>query len=90
MQVENDPWCSSGGLALDGTLVGTGGWDNGIKTVRYLKTCNGCEFQEYQTALADPRWYVFHSFVLNIIISTNILFPCNRIHDTESPTTVYK
>ncbi|POO00872.1 1,4-alpha-glucan-branching enzyme [Trema orientale] len=52
-----DPWCSSGGLAVDGTLVGTGGWDDGVKTVRYLKPCDTCDFQEYQTALADPRWY---------------------------------
>lgn len=52
-----DPWCSSGGLAVDGTLVGTGGWDNGVKTVRYMKPCDSCDFKEYQTTLADPRWY---------------------------------
>lgn len=52
-----DPWCSSGGLAVDGSLVGTGGWDNGVKTVRYMKPCDTCDFKEYQTALADPRWY---------------------------------
>ncbi|GMN50579.1 hypothetical protein TIFTF001_019728 [Ficus carica] len=38
-----DPWCSSGGLAVDGTLVGTGGWDNGVKTVRYMKPCNSSD-----------------------------------------------
>ncbi|KAL5572625.1 hypothetical protein UlMin_022222 [Ulmus minor] len=59
LKMEYDMWCSSGGLMVDGTLLGTGGWDNGIKAVRYLKPCGGlgCDFLEYQTTLADPRWY---------------------------------
>lgn len=68
-QLVYDPWCSSGGLAEDGTLVGTGGWDDGVKTVRYLKPCDTCDFKEYQTALADPRWYLssLYMYICNII-----------------------
>ncbi|KAF3441899.1 hypothetical protein FNV43_RR15814 [Rhamnella rubrinervis] len=57
LKMQYDPWCSSGGLAVDGTLVSTGGWNDGVKTVRYISPCVGCDFEEYQTALADPRWY---------------------------------
>lgn len=42
---------------VDGTLVGTGGFQGGAKTVRYLGTCPTCDWKEYPTALAEPRWY---------------------------------
>ncbi|KAM6583213.1 hypothetical protein CsatB_010215 [Cannabis sativa] len=57
LKLKYDPWCSSGGLTADGKLIGTGGWDNGVKTVRYFKPCDTCDFLEYQKPLADPRWY---------------------------------
>ncbi|XP_062088789.1 aldehyde oxidase GLOX1 [Humulus lupulus] len=57
LKLEYDPWCSSGGLTADGSMIGTGGWDNGVKTVRYFKPCDTCDFVEYKKPLADPRWY---------------------------------
>jgi hypothetical protein len=57
-----DPWCSSGGLAADGTLVSTGGWLRGSRTVRFMRPCNDCDWKEFQTALADSRWYVYACF----------------------------
>ena len=30
---------------------------SGAKTVRYLETCQGCNWREFPTALADRRWY---------------------------------
>ncbi|KAH7572275.1 hypothetical protein ACOSP7_015346 [Xanthoceras sorbifolium] len=57
LKIETDTWCSSGGLTVDGNLVGTGGFMNGANTVRFLDTCDKCDWREYPTALADPRWY---------------------------------
>ncbi|KAG6658435.1 aldehyde oxidase GLOX1-like [Carya illinoinensis] len=65
LKVEWDLWCSSGGLAADGTLVGTGGWLNGSRTVRYMRPCLDCDWKEYQTALADLRWYATQATLAN-------------------------
>lgn len=55
-----DPWCSSGGLAPDGTLVGAGGFADGGRTLRYIGggACQECEWREYDNVLAADRWYV--------------------------------
>jgi len=53
-----DPWCSSGGVAADGTFVSTGGFDSGAKSVRYMgPICDGCEWREYDNILGAERWY---------------------------------
>ncbi|KAJ4708487.1 glyoxal oxidase-related protein [Melia azedarach] len=57
LKIQTDTWCSSGGLTVDGHLVGTGGYQGGANTVRYLWTCDKCDWKEYPTALAEPRWY---------------------------------
>ncbi|KAI9192595.1 hypothetical protein LWI28_025248 [Acer negundo] len=57
LKIETDTWCSSGGLTVDGNLVGTGGFMNGARTLRFLNTCDECDWREYPAALADPRWY---------------------------------
>lgn len=56
VKVDTDTWCSSGGLSVDGAIVSTGGYQSGVKAVRYL-TCPTCDWKEYPPALADPRWY---------------------------------
>lgn len=56
MQVLTDPWCSSGGLSPDGTVVSTGGWHDGGRAVRYLPECATCDWREYPTALTGERW----------------------------------
>ncbi|XP_044461352.1 aldehyde oxidase GLOX1-like [Mangifera indica] len=57
LKIEHDTWCSSGGLTVDGNLVSTGGNGKGANTVRYLSTCENCDWREYPVSLADPRWY---------------------------------
>ncbi|KAE9600323.1 hypothetical protein Lal_00046039 [Lupinus albus] len=58
LKVTVDPWCSSGGLAPDGTLISSGGWNDGAKTLRYIRdSCPNCDFRESIDALQDPRWY---------------------------------
>ncbi|KAI4347093.1 hypothetical protein L6164_007942 [Bauhinia variegata] len=57
LKIESDPWCSAGGLATDGTLVGTGGFVDGEQTVRTIGTCADCDWQENVKGLAERRWY---------------------------------
>lgn len=57
LKVLTDTWCSSGGLAADGTLVNTGGWNDGGRAVRYLSPCQNCDWREHPTALSGQRWY---------------------------------
>ncbi|KAF5742985.1 hypothetical protein HS088_TW09G01047 [Tripterygium wilfordii] len=57
LELNTDTWCSSGGLTVDGTLVSTGGFEGGARTLRYLRDCNTCDWEEYPTALASLRWY---------------------------------
>lgn len=78
-QVGGDAWCSSGGLAADGTLVSSGGFLDGGKTLRYIGGgCQDCEWREYDNTLAEDRWYVLyiylhqiHIFVFFLICVTN-------------------
>ncbi|RCV34358.1 hypothetical protein SETIT_7G153800v2 [Setaria italica] len=66
LSIVTDTWCSSGYVAPDGTLVQTGGWEDGNRKVRLMPACTGpdtagaCDWSE---KLADPdvlagaRWY---------------------------------
>ncbi|CAJ1937000.1 unnamed protein product [Sphenostylis stenocarpa] len=63
---QGDPWCSSGGLAPDGTFVSTGGFNTGAKTVRYMgPNCQGCQWREYDQILAADRWYATQQILPN-------------------------
>ncbi|OEL15999.1 Aldehyde oxidase GLOX [Dichanthelium oligosanthes] len=58
--VFTDTWCSSGTVAPDGTLVQTGGWNDGYRNARTMPVCTGdesCDWSEKQDALAANRWY---------------------------------
>ncbi|XP_009794042.1 aldehyde oxidase GLOX-like [Nicotiana sylvestris] len=60
LMVQTDVWCSSGAVFPDGSLVQTGGFNDGEKVVRVFKPCNGnntCDWQEIQGGLAQRRWY---------------------------------
>ncbi|CAH9120329.1 unnamed protein product, partial [Cuscuta europaea] len=59
LMVQTDVWCSSGGVMPDGTLVQTGGWNDGDHVVRVLAPCadNKCDWVELPGALLQWRWY---------------------------------
>ncbi|KAL8158769.1 hypothetical protein V2J09_000306 [Rumex salicifolius] len=57
LKVMSDPWCSSGGLSVDGTLISTGGWADGERSIRYFDGCNTCDWRESNQKLSDIRWY---------------------------------
>ncbi|ONK69097.1 uncharacterized protein A4U43_C05F19320, partial [Asparagus officinalis] len=55
LKVTTDTWCSSGGFGPDGSLVQTGGWKDGGRAVRYLRTCDNCDWEEFPVALSGER-----------------------------------
>ncbi|GFP94748.1 galactose oxidase [Phtheirospermum japonicum] len=57
LKLETSPWCSSGALNKNGELVSTGGDKGGFQSIRVLKPCPTCQFQEHTRALYTNRWY---------------------------------
>ncbi|XP_011073112.1 aldehyde oxidase GLOX [Sesamum indicum] len=59
LTVQTDTWCSSGALLPDGTLVQTGGYNDGDHVIRILVPCNGgnCDWVEFPRSLSRRRWY---------------------------------
>ncbi|XP_050374344.1 aldehyde oxidase GLOX-like [Argentina anserina] len=58
--VHSDTWCSSGAVDPTGTLVQTGGFGNGTRTVRTIPPCEDdkCDWLELdQHSLMQKRWY---------------------------------
>ncbi|KAM3281599.1 hypothetical protein P3S67_027245 [Capsicum chacoense] len=46
LALKTDVWCSSGSATSDGTLVQTGGFNDGEVMVRNFKSCATCDWQE--------------------------------------------
>lgn len=69
LMVQTDVWCSSGSVLPDGSLVQTGGFNDGEKVVRVFKPCNNatCDWHETRGGLIQKRWY-----------STNHILPDGR------------
>ncbi|KAJ4844040.1 hypothetical protein Tsubulata_024678 [Turnera subulata] len=69
LMVQTDLWCSSGAVTPDGSLVQTGGWQDGRYKVRVFSPCNdsSCDWVEVGDGLKEDRWY-----------STNHILPDGR------------
>uniref|UniRef100_A0A1D1ZAP1 Galactose oxidase n=1 Tax=Anthurium amnicola TaxID=1678845 RepID=A0A1D1ZAP1_9ARAE len=57
LMILTDTWCSSGTVAPDGTLVQTGGYNDGDRAARTLRPGPSRDWVENPTALAVRRWY---------------------------------
>lgn len=55
--VQTNVWCSSGSVSPDGTLVQTGGFNDGDRMVRTFAPCATCDWREVNNGLAARRWY---------------------------------
>ncbi|KAL6218616.1 hypothetical protein ACLB2K_011826 [Fragaria x ananassa] len=55
--VFTDTWCSSGAVNPNGSLVQTGGYNDGEKMVRVFTPCATCDWEEIGNVLANWRWY---------------------------------
>ncbi|XP_074292713.1 aldehyde oxidase GLOX [Silene latifolia] len=70
LKISTDTWCSSGAVQPDGTLVQTGGYNDGDHVVRTFTPCgiDYCDWVEYPGYLSERRWY-----------ATNQILPDGRI-----------
>ncbi|XWS58296.1 hypothetical protein CRYUN_Cryun08bG0021700 [Craigia yunnanensis] len=70
LMVQTDPWCSSGAVLPNGTLVQTGGYNDGDHNVRIFTPCTNeyCNWIEFPKSLLQRRWY-----------ATNQILPDGRI-----------
>ncbi|XP_044466388.1 aldehyde oxidase GLOX [Mangifera indica] len=60
LMVQTDVWCSSGSVIPDGTLVQTGGFNDGDHVVRTISPCfdhENCDWLEFPEYLFRRRWY---------------------------------
>ncbi|KAL2504017.1 glyoxal oxidase-related protein [Abeliophyllum distichum] len=60
LMVLTNTLCSSGAVMPDGTLMQTGGYNDGDHNVRTFKPCNNnnsCDWQEINNVLTQRRWY---------------------------------
>ncbi|KAF7819790.1 aldehyde oxidase GLOX1-like [Senna tora] len=65
MRITLDPWCSSGGVAPDGTLVSTGGFLEGTRALRFLGHCPDCQWREQRDVFKEDRWYATQCLLPN-------------------------
>ncbi|KAB1203721.1 Galactose oxidase [Morella rubra] len=63
--VQTDVWCSSGSVMPDGSLIQTGGFNDGERRVRIFRPCPGCDWEEIENGLAVRRWYATNHILPN-------------------------
>ncbi|KAJ7978066.1 glyoxal oxidase-related protein [Quillaja saponaria] len=70
LMVQTDTWCSSGSVLPNGTLVQTGGYNDGDHVIRTFTPCldGTCDWVEFPNYLSQRRWY-----------ATNQILPEGRI-----------
>ncbi|XP_077240105.1 glyoxal oxidase-related protein [Tasmannia lanceolata] len=73
LTVQTDTWCSSGAVLPNGTLIQTGGYNDGDRVVRIISPCDpsdgqDCDWTEIPSYLSVRRWY-----------ATNQILPDGRI-----------
>lgn len=54
--IQTNIWCSSGSVNPNGTLIQTGGFNDGDRSVRTFNPCPNCDWQEFNASLSARRW----------------------------------
>ncbi|CAK9137068.1 unnamed protein product, partial [Ilex paraguariensis] len=97
LMVQTDTWCSSGAVLSNGTLIQTGGYNDGDHVVRKFVPCmdNNCDWIEFPDSLSRRRWYATNQILPDgrsiIIIGGRQQFnyefyPRNSQHSSSSRT----
>lgn len=70
LMVQTDTWCSSASVLPNGTLLQTGGFNDGDRNIRMFTPCfdENCDWIEFQSYLSQRRWY-----------ATNQILPDGRV-----------
>lgn len=68
LTLQTDAWCSSGSLSPSGTLIQTGGFNDGYNKLRTFTPCpqhNNCDWLELPQNLTSSRWYASNQILPN-------------------------
>ncbi|KAK7386126.1 hypothetical protein VNO78_26109 [Psophocarpus tetragonolobus] len=59
LMIQTDTWCSSGSVLPNGTLIQTGGYNDGERNIRMFTPCfdETCDWIEFPSLLSQRRWY---------------------------------
>ncbi|WCJ26852.1 glyoxal oxidase-related protein [Euphorbia peplus] len=59
LMLQTDAWCSSGAMLPNGTLIQTGGYNDGDHVIRSFSPCMDaeCDWIEFPNYLSQRRWY---------------------------------
>ncbi|XP_065854795.1 aldehyde oxidase GLOX1 [Euphorbia lathyris] len=59
LMLQTDAWCSSGAILPNGTLIQTGGFNDGDHVIRSFSSClnEQCDWIEFPNYLSQRRWY---------------------------------
>ncbi|CAJ1960994.1 unnamed protein product [Sphenostylis stenocarpa] len=59
LMIQTDTWCSSGSVLPNGTLIQTGGYNDGERSIRMFTPCfdQTCDWVEFPRLLSQRRWY---------------------------------
>ncbi|KAJ9166014.1 hypothetical protein P3X46_020815 [Hevea brasiliensis] len=57
LMVLTDVWCSSGAVMSNGSLIQTGGFNDGDRRIRVFTPCSDCDWVEVGDGLIARRWY---------------------------------
>ena len=96
--IQTDTWCSSGAVIADGTLVQTGGYNDGERVARTFTPCDDdqCDWKELPEYLSVRRWYASNQILpdgrIIVVGGRNAFsyefFPKNFLNST-SPANYY-
>ncbi|OIT20621.1 PREDICTED: aldehyde oxidase GLOX-like [Nicotiana attenuata] len=97
LMVQTNVWCSSGSAMSDGSLVQTGGFNDGVNVVRVFKPCitgkrSTCDWQEMGNGLIQSRWYATNHMLPDgrqIIIGGRAAFNYEFYPKTTSTNNVF-
>jgi ribosomal protein S19 len=68
LTLQTDAWCSSGSVSHTGTLIQTGGFNDGYNKLRTFTPCpksNNCDWEELPQNLSASRWYASNQILPN-------------------------
>lgn len=95
LMVRTDTWCSSGSVISDGTLVQTGGYNDGERVARTFEPCDDdqCDWKELPGYLSFRRWYASNQILpdgrIIVVGGRNAFsyefFPKNSLNSTSLP-----
>lgn len=90
LMIQTDTWCSSGSVLPNGTLIQTGGYNDGERSIRMFTPCfdETCDWVEFPGLLSQRRWYATNQILPDarvIVVGGRRQFNYEFLPKTPSP-----